>query len=345
MADYKRKLQNLRLRREDVLTKALLVTESFNKNEYGDSTTYALEAMEPINAGYTKKTYEACDRIKNQLKPGLKEYGIEVDFRYQGSVPNNIHIKLYSDIDLLSIHQSFITLQPPQKTDFPYEGNPVEDLKEMRKKIFRILDTVYSAAKIDDKGSKALSISGGSLNRKIDIICSNWYDSMKFTETKDEDYRGVNILDRDKSTRILNYPFMHIYWLNEKDNRVGGNEKRLIRLLKTIKVDADDEIKVSSYDIASLVYRMDDADLKVSNLERLKLLNNCNGYLKKVINDVTFSGGLYVANSTRKIFCEEGAKIGEVVKLQKELEALIVEIVKEVKPLYDSLEKSNIYYQ
>lgn len=344
MANYRKKLQNLQARRLDNITKAFSVTESFKKKTYGESTTYALEAMEPISDSYTQNTYKAVDRIKAQLEPGLKEYGIDVEFRYQGSVPTNTHIKLYSDIDLLTIHGAFFTLQRPQEPKEPYEGDPLEDLKNLRRKTFRILDTVYTSCDIDDTGSKCISISGGSLNRKVDIIASNWYNALIYADNPDEANRGIQILDRDKNQRIVNFPFLHIYWINEKDKRVNGNEKRMIRLLKSLKADADEEIKVSSYDIASLVYRMDDSSLLVTGLERLKLLKNTNDFLLKVINDSTFRDSLSVANGTRKIFTFGGASVSEVAKLQKELQDLIIEIAREIRPLYENLEKANVYY-
>ena len=125
MTDYQNKLQRLKTRRQDVETKLFSLSENFNKNEYGTPTTYALEAMEPINETYTQNTYKACNRVKAQLKLGLKEYGIEIDFRYQGSVPTNTHIKLYSDIDLLTVHERFYSLERPQIPSIPYEGDPL----------------------------------------------------------------------------------------------------------------------------------------------------------------------------------------------------------------------------
>ncbi|HQK98763.1 MAG TPA: hypothetical protein PLH61_12145 [Bacteroidia bacterium] len=344
MANYKNKLEKLKSRRQDIFTKVFSLNESFNKMTYGESTTYALEAMEQIDPNYTSNTFKQVERVQNQLKPGLKTYGIDVDFRYQGSVPTNTHIKLYSDIDLLTIHQKFFTLEPPLQPTYPYLGDTLADLKELRLKTFTILDAVFTSCVIDDTGSKAMNISGGTLNRKIDIIASNWHNSVSFHNSNDEDYRGVKILDRDNDREITNFPFMHIYWINHKDNEVGGNAKSVIRLLKSIKADADEEIKVSSYDIASLVFRMDNSYLLVNKNQRILLVNNVNIFLTKVINDVNFRTGLEVANGTRKIFCHDGAKIEEVIKLQKEVEALVVEMARELKPLYESIEKANVYY-
>jgi len=345
MRDYTNRLEKLKLRRQDTLTKAFSLSESFRKVTYGEATKYALEAMEQIAPEYTQNTYRACEKAQNQLTNGLKECGIGVEYRYQGSVPTNTHIRNYSDIDMLTIHKAFYSLEPPQVPAYPYEGNPIDDLKVLRAKVYRILDTAYPTAVVDGTGSKCVSISGGSLNRKIDIVPANWYDSIKYSETKDEDYRGVHIFDSKNERRILNFPFMHIYWINQKDSQVNGNEKKLIRLLKTLKVDADENIEVSSYDIASLIFRMEDDDLLVPTTGKLRLLNNCNAFLKKVVNDKIFRDSLEVANGTRKIFCSEGANVEEVSKLQKELEGLIADINSELRPLLENIENAYIQYQ
>ncbi len=222
--NYKKRIENLRTRRQDDLTKSILVSAAFNKTTYSETIRYVYEAMQEIDPDYTKRTYEACEKLKVHLTPGLAEAGINLTYDYQGSVPNNIHIKLYSDIDMLAINTEFETLQLPQVPANPYQGDPVKELKKMRQKSHQILDTVYTACTIDNTHSKALRISGGSLQRQIDIVFCNYYNSNEYTRTKNNYYRGINILDRDNDQRILNYPFAHIYNINQKDQRVDGNE-------------------------------------------------------------------------------------------------------------------------
>ncbi len=346
--NYKKRIENLKARRQDDLTKSILVSEAFNKTTYTETIRYVYEAMQEIDTAYTKKTYEACDKIKNHLTPGLAEAGIRVSYDYQGSVPTNTHIKLYSDIDLLAINGEFVTLQPPQIPPFPYKGDPVEELKFMRKRTHQILDTVYTACTIDDTHSKALRISGGSLDRHIDIVFCSHYNSNEYVRTNNKYYRGIYVLDRDNNQQILNYPFTHMHNIDVKDTRVNGNEKRLIRFLKTLKADAKDDsgvtINLSSYDITSLVYRMDDADLILSASKRLLLLNKCRSYFNKIITDKDFRDSLTVANGTRKIFCDEGAKLTELVKLNDELNDVINDILYESKPIFETLEKADINY-
>ncbi|MCF0052064.1 hypothetical protein LXM25_18495 [Dyadobacter sp. LJ53] len=344
MTNFTKKLQNLQARRYDISTGKYSLKESFKRGLYGESTTYALEAMEPIEEEYTRNTFRASERVKAQLENGLREYGIEASFRYQGSVPTDTHIRLHSDIDLLTIHEGFVTLEPPQKPDSPYKGDPLQELANLRAKTYRILDTAYPACDVDDSGGKCISISGGSLNRKIDVISSNWYNSLIHNVSHNEIDRGVNVFDKNEWRRIRNFPFRHIFNINLRDSEVGGNEKRMIRLLKSLKADADENIKISSYDISSLVYRMSNGDLFAGASERLRLLQTTDQFFHKVINDQDFRLSLKVANDTRKIFCEEGASVEELQKLRIELQDLISSIQRELSPIYKNLDQSAVVY-
>ena len=60
-------------------------------------------------------------------------------------------------------------------------------------------------------------------------------------------------LDLNCLEEVRNKPFMHNYNINDKDVKTGGLRK-VIRLLKTLKYDAEKDVKISSYDIASLAY-------------------------------------------------------------------------------------------
>jgi hypothetical protein len=345
MANFTQKLEKLKLRRQDAETKLFSLNDNFNKKAYGESTTYALESMSEINKSYTDNTYKAVERVQNQLTKNLEQtFGIYVDYEYQGSVPTNTHIKLYSDFDLLTIIRKFYSLEPPLVPQYPYLGDPLQDLKNLRSSSYRILDTVFDSCTVDNTGSKALTISGGSLNRKIDVIASNWYDTVNYNSSRNKILRGIQILDLSKNDRIINFPFYHIHQINEKDMQVGGNEKRMIRLLKSLKADSDYHIKISSYDIASLVFRMDNNLLITPHNQRLNILKNTILYLDTVIANTSFREGLLVANGTRKIFCIEGAKLEDVVLLNTELKLLTSEIAMEFTKQLTSIEKSTIYY-
>lgn len=65
-----------------------------------------LEAMQALEQRYTEISIETAKRIKNQLKTRLTNHGLATEYKLQGSVPLNIHIKGVSDVDLLVIHKN-----------------------------------------------------------------------------------------------------------------------------------------------------------------------------------------------------------------------------------------------
>jgi hypothetical protein len=348
MKDYNKRIASLKTRRTDNSLQKSFLSDSFNKYDYGEGLKYVLESMQPVNPSYTRNTYEACERIQNNIKPILNENNYNIEFRYQGSVPINTHIKLYSDIDQLVITNKYHALERPQEPLYPYTGHPIDDLNNIRSIIVSSIKKSFPAVVIDDSGSKAINVSGGLLNRKIDIIPANWFNSNKYKDTNDSDYRGIEILDKNKNERILNYPFMFIYWINYKDDQVSGNLKRLIRFLKTLKADFNDEninqIKISNYDLSSLVFRMEDKELNVSRMNYLSLLINCHNYFNEVISYPDFRNSLLTPYNVRKIFCAEGASLVDLITLNNELKEIIDDVNTSVKPLYENIQKSFYEY-
>ncbi|WP_216638775.1 hypothetical protein [Achromobacter ruhlandii] len=126
--DINKRLAQLRARRDgsdrltmdsavqnEILSKALgtgtqTIQESWEKRASIDSkhTLYALGAMQPVSATYTRVSVETAERIGNQLRSRLGKAGIDAEFRLQGSVPLDVHIRRVSDVDLLTIDTGFL---------------------------------------------------------------------------------------------------------------------------------------------------------------------------------------------------------------------------------------------
>jgi len=257
MKNYSKRINNLRNRRMDTTFKKAILSDSFSQTNYNESIKYVLESMEPVKAEYTKNTCSACERVQNAIKQKLDNSGYSVEFKYQGSVPLNTHIKLYSDMDQLVITNRYESLERPQIPQYPYSGNPTDDLLRIRNIIVSTISEKIPSIEIDNSGAKSISLSGGTLNRNIDVIPANWYRSNKYVETNDQDYMRIQILDKNKKNRITNFPFMFIWWINHKDSKVNGNLKKLIRFIKTLRADFNEENKeqigISSYDIFLII--------------------------------------------------------------------------------------------
>ena len=134
--------------------------------------------------------------------------------------------------------------------------------------------------------------------------------------------RGVRILNSRGPTTIRNKPFWHNYEIDTKDTKTGGLRK-VIRLLKTLKYDADPELSISSYDVAALGWNMSDAALAVGEDAYLELAQNARSELRRFIDNDIVRNALNVPNGTRKVFGADGANLEDLKALHRELDELI----------------------
>ena len=56
----------------------------------------------------------------------------------------------------------------------------------------------FREADVDDENNKSLRITGGSLQREVDVVPAIWWDSSDYQVTQEESDRGVMILHREK---------------------------------------------------------------------------------------------------------------------------------------------------
>jgi hypothetical protein len=139
------RITKLRARRTDptMLVKAAAVREAYDSILEDEPVKYAVGAMQPIDKQYTANTFEEGDRVKAQLAKALNQPEITAEFEYQGSVTNDTHVKVHSDIDLLVLHTAFYIIQPPATPRFPYEGDVFADLRNLRSASAKALKSAY----------------------------------------------------------------------------------------------------------------------------------------------------------------------------------------------------------
>ncbi|WP_437207083.1 hypothetical protein [Planctomicrobium sp. SH664] len=342
------RLQRLRERRIDPhepTEKYARANEVYERmSESSSAIKYAIGAMQPIDPTYTDNTFREGDRVRNQLEKYLGGQGIICEYDYQGSVTNDTHIKAKSDIDLLTLHCAFVSLEPPQRPSYPYQGDPVEDLVILRRASTRVLIENFPEATVDSSGSKSVSIEGGSLRRKIDVVASNWHDTNEYARSGLKRDRGIHILDAHKRVRLANLPFLHNDRLHNKDQQTLGGLRKAIRLLKSLKYDSDAGVDLSSYDIAAIVYSMNNSQLTVMHGMELLLLERCKRHLDHLAATQWIRDSLDVPNGTRKIFCSEGATLAGLYQLQREVDQLKHDIENDLSRSFRRLEAARIEY-
>ena len=266
------------LERRTIPGKAVTLFERYNSLQEQDDVKYLLGSMDPMDAEYTKTTLSEAERVHKYLEPFS-------EIRIQGSVVTNTHIWYHSDIDILSITKSFTTWEGSlPSTISVFSGNAVDTLKALRTTCKVMIKTEFPAVKIEEK-DRALALSGGSLRRKIDVVVANWYETLVYVSSQQERDRGIQILDVATNSRVLNKPFLHQFLLTQKNILTSDGQNRAIRLLKTLKADADTKINISSYDICSLVWNMENGQLPGDAGQSFVLANNVAGCLFHWIQD------------------------------------------------------------
>lgn len=347
MTTYSNRLQRLNDRRRGLYTKqgvylrqdaltAPILTEKYAGLQQPEPVKYALGAMQPVDATYTKNTYAEGDRVRKQL---LENVSMRATTEYQGSVPLDVHVRGNSDIDLLLLRTDYVTTEAGLDRHYHYDvyqGKPtVEALRDLRKEATSILTNNFPAAHVDTTGSKCITISGGSLRRVVDVIPSNWHDTLAWKTSGLLEDREVCILDHHAGTTINNRPFKHIEEIKRKCNLYNGSVRKVIRLLKNLSYDATSQPDISSYDIAAIVWHMNSSQLSIGPYMDLMLLGHAQNHLWYILNYQAYRDSLETPDRTRKIFNTPG-KVTALRALANELDQLIQDIAKEMLPVYYS---------
>ncbi len=339
--NYTQRLDKLKERRLDDIFQKAILSESFSDISISESVKYALESMSPIDPSYTENTYLASENIRNNLTKGLNNKGLTVEYRHQGSVETGTHIKLHSDIDILVFTQKYHNVEPPLTPLSPYQGDALADLKELRNECYNVLNSTYN--QVDNSKAKSIQVFPTNPKRKVDIVPANWVNTQDYQTTTNEKYRGIHIYDKDNHLRQKDFPFMHIANVKSKNAIVNGGLAKLVRLLKTLKVDAEYEIDLSSFEITSIVYNMENHALNKSKHQELLLLNEGSRQLDKVITDKLYRDSLMSPNGKESVFGTSETKIVELKKLKLELDELIEDITEELGKQFKRIDENIIY--
>ncbi|WP_278497643.1 hypothetical protein [Pantoea vagans] len=352
---YKARIERMKTRRKGSASQLKVATESFSNSQYeglehyallenildkqeawesrakdDSATQYVIGAMQSVDSRYTQISVETADRIQNQLKKKLNN---NLDFRVQGSVPLDIHIKGFSDVDLLIIDQQMLMYSPEGVGSYaPTEKDSRDVIIALREDARDALRSAFPAADVNDDNNKSLRITGGSLQREVDVVPGVWWDTLEYQETKDENYRGVTIIDKSTRERIYNSPFIHIKLIRDKCDQCDGGLRKSIRLLKTLKADIKEEekeIALSSYDIASIMFHADVDNLRHNYFYELAVLVEIHRWLNYLCNNRDYAMQLDVPNKTRKIF-ENDASFSALHDLTDIVNNVVNEVLSEV---------------
>ncbi|MBR0713965.1 hypothetical protein [Bradyrhizobium liaoningense] len=328
--------------RPDIITKSLQAESWQGRARSQSYTRYALGAMQEVGPDYTRISIETAQRVGAQLKSGLETAGISAEFRLQGSVPLNVHIRGVSDVDLLTLDLGLLTystmgalsMRGGYYSSVPTPKTSIGELFKLRVEAEKILKNRYPAATVDTSGGKAISVSGGSLARPVDVVPSHWHDGHEYQLSQQEHDRAVTILNKKVPETIDNLPFLHIKRVGERCDSVFGGLRKAIRLCKNVKADAIEEgtaINFPSFDIAATMYHADQDALKVGSFYELRILGEVQRFLDVLFHNETYAKTLRVPDGSRIIF-DTQEKYEGMKRLSVEIDDLMKEVAKEQVP-------------
>ncbi len=323
--------------RTEAIAKSYLEEEWQKRAKSQPYTRYALGAMQEVGKDYTRISIETAERVGKQLDSGLTAAGFAVDFRLQGSVPLNVHIRGVSDVDLLNLDTSFFTYHTHGRKSqiglytSPTSRTSIGVLSSLRSEAEKILKARYPAAEVDTSGGKAIAISGGSLARPVDVVPSHWHDTIDYQSSNEERDRGVVILNKKVPETIDNLPFLHINRVDERDILCLGGMKKAIRLCKNVKNDATEEGKriiFPSFDIAATMYHANIDAFRRGYIHELAILAETQRFLDELYHNPVKAQSLVVPDGSRRIF-DTTEKYEGMKSLSIELDDLVREVSNE----------------
>lgn len=329
--NYTRRLANLKARRfdEDLLKADL--SGSFGKSLVPENLEYLVESMRPIDGKYNEVTLTAASNVQKHLEGGLNtSYGIT--YRKQGSVMTNTNIRIYSDIDLLTIINGYCFLAPALlPPESPYHGVPNSDISVLRTQSTDIMTARYD--EVDTSGSKSIEITNKNLRRKVDVVFAFWYNTKQYEDTKNEYYRGIYLFDFPKRQKLLDYPFAHIHNVNRKSSQTNDGSCKAIRLLKTLRADANKKIDLTSFQLTTMVYAMENGDLHYTHRGELTIAKNVSRHLDKMLSDEVYRKGIKSPNGMEHPFKNDKC-VPHLQLIKQDLDKLIFDCESEIRNIF-----------
>jgi len=196
---------------------------------------------------------------------------------------------------------------------------------------------------VDSSGAKSVTVSGGSLSRKIDVVPANWYDTNRYAQMQAKRFRAIQVLDVKSGLRVKNMPFLNNYLIIERDESTIGGLRKVVRLMKSLKYDSD-SIALSSYDLASIDYNMPEPQMRTFSGEEIALLVRLKTYLDSLVVNPLLRTEMLVPDESRKVFAPGHATLQGLDELRTEVDDLVEAVRQNLQRSFTKLSEARLAY-
>ncbi len=316
--DYSLALENLLGRRYDEALRESIVSDSFEEYDYPECIKYALEAMQEVDTSYVYKTFHITKKIQEKISQAIAEHNVSADFRYQGAVQTETNIVLNGGVELLVLSKS-------------YGRKPWMTVELLANEIIQALTGDPMLKSVDYSNQLEIKIETQKPHCEIKILPAVWIDNPEFISSKREIDRGICEYNLGKKTRRKYLPFKNIARINAKDQRSNGGLKKMVRLLRSLQRDANNNIVLNNYQIAAMLYAIPEKQLMFNPEYSLSLIGVVSAQLNRVITDDKYRETLISASEKELVFGKNPNAKGELKKLKNELDSLVADMQSELK--------------
>ena len=193
--------------------------------------------------------------------------------------------------------------------------------------LFRsILTTAQAYNKVDYSNRNRIYIQTRKPTAEISILPAVWVDSSLYKNTGLEINRGICEFDFLNKRRKIHLPFLNMARINSRDRELNGNLKHLIRLMRNLIKDSEENIDLSFDEIAGILYNIPNKYLQVPKKKILSTLPIVSAQLKRLILNDTYRYKLIAPSGKEYVFGKKPKKKA-IYLLKKELDMMIRSIM------------------
>lgn len=199
------------------------------------------------------------------------QQGNDFLFLVQGSFANGTCIRQESDLDIAIISETIfrgIYRTGVSGANYGFSSSSFNIL-EFKKKIYHMLQVNGFNAKI---GNKCINVDYAETNKKsFDIVpCLRLRDYSRDFYYDHNNYQPGTLIETEDGNERVNFPEQSIEKNTKKNNETNYYYKKVVRILKNIKKDMEDDNilvakKVSSFELECLIHNVPNFVFKKTN--------------------------------------------------------------------------------